>query len=99
MLPPLRAERCTPKDHVCPVADLAAATALTQALAAMQPSALMPAKLHRKPVRACAQLGQRFALSSTANCFQVRCHTVRCRVKTIPHAQVLLHFTTLAVSN
>ena len=53
MLPPLHAERRTPKDHVCLIIDLAAATALTQALAAMQPSALMPAKLHRKPVRAC----------------------------------------------
>ena len=73
MLPPLCAERCTPKDHVCLVVDLAAATALTQALTAMQPSVLMPAKLHRKPVRACAQLGQRFALSPPANCFQVTC--------------------------
>ena len=62
MLTPLHAERCTPKDHVGFIVDLAAAAALTQALAAMQRSSLMAAGLHPKPVRACAQLTQRFAL-------------------------------------
>ncbi len=52
-IPPLHAERCTPKDHVCLIVDLAAVAALTQALAAMQRSGLMAARLHPEPVRLC----------------------------------------------